>query len=282
MAGVLLLPAPQQRTDTTFSASGLNALSVENRNGATIVRGWDREQVRIRAAARPQDRIEVDIDRSDAMIMVETERGQDVQYEIDVPARMAVMVEGVNQSVRIDNVIAPISVESVNGDIVVRGGRRNIVLETVQGRITLEGAAGSIDVSSTNNAVQIRQTSGEITVETVNGAVTLEDISATQVDASTVNGGVSFSGAVAAGGRYFFSTHNGTIDMRVPQRTDAKFVVSTFNGEFEVDFPIQLRDVDTRGQYEFQLGSGAARVELESFSGNVRVLRARQGSGGQR
>lgn len=282
MASALLLPgtAPQQ-TDTTFSASGLNTLSVENRNGATIVRGWDREQVRVRAAARPRDRIEIDVDRPGAMILVETGRGQDVQYEIDVPVRMAVIVEGVNQSVRIDNIMAPISVASVNGEIVVRGGRRKVVLETVQGRITLEGAAGSIDVSSTNNAVQIRRSSGSIIVETVNGAVTLDDIRATRVDASTVNGGLSFSGPLASDGRYIFSTHNGTIDMRVPQSTDAMFIVSTFNGEFEVDLPIQLRDVDTRGQYEFRLGNGAARVELESFSGNVRVLRARQGSGGQ-
>src|SRR5690606_40723931 len=59
-------------------------------------------------------RSDVDVDRTDGMIRVETERGREVQYEIDVPVRMAVDVEGTNQSVRIDNVMAPISVESVN------------------------------------------------------------------------------------------------------------------------------------------------------------------------
>lgn len=281
MAGSLLLAVPQERTDTTFPANGLHRLMVENRNGATIVRGWDREQVRIRAASRRQDRIDIEVDRADGTIGVETDRGQDVQYEIDVPVRMAVDIEGTNQSVRVENIMAPIGVESVNGEITVRGGRRQVSLETVQGRITLEGAAGSIDVSSTNNAVLLRRSSGEISVESVNGAVTLEDIRATHLDASTVNGTVTFSGTLAPQGRYSLGTHNGTIEMRVPQGSDATFVVSTFNGEFEVDFPIQVRDQDTRGQYQFRLGSGAARVELESFSGNVRVLRARQGTGGQ-
>src|SRR5690606_242023 len=92
LAGALLLSAgPQQRTDTTFSANGLNALLVENRNGATIVRGWDRNEVRIRAASRGQSSVDLDIDRRDGTVMVETDRGRpEVQYEIDVPARMAV------------------------------------------------------------------------------------------------------------------------------------------------------------------------------------------------
>ncbi|NLG62312.1 MAG: DUF4097 family beta strand repeat protein [Candidatus Cloacimonetes bacterium] len=281
MASALLLAGAPQRIDTIFPADGLNVLVVENRNGATIVRGWDREQVRIRAASRPQDRIDVDVDRTDGMIRVETERGREVQYEIDVPVRMAVDVEGTNQSVRIDNVMAPISVESVNGEVSVRGGRQSIRLETVQGRITLENAAGTIDISSTNNTVRVRRSSGVIMVETVNGSITLEEVRATELEASTVNGSVLYNGTLDPAGTYTVSTHNGTIDMRVPQGTDATFVVSTFNGEFEVDFPIQVRDQETRGQYQFRLGSGAARVELESFSGNVRVLRARQGSGGQ-
>ena len=276
LAGALLLSAgPQQRTDTTFSANGLNALLVENRNGATIVRGWDRNEVRIRAASRGQSSVDLDIDRRDGTVMVETDRGRpEVQYEIDVPVRMAVEVEGTNQTVRIDNIMAPITVESVHGEIIVRGGRGEINLETVQGRITLEGASGIIDVSSTNNTVQILRSRGDINVESVNGTVTLEDVRASHVDASTVNGTINFSGPLESSGRYSFSTHNGTIEMRVPQQTSATFVVSTFNGEFDVDFPVQLRDVRTRGQYEFQLGGGAARVELESFSGNVRVRRA--------
>src|SRR5690606_9111313 len=189
-----------------------------------------RNEVRIRAASRGPSSVDIDIDRRDGTVAVETDRGRpEVQYEIDVPARMAVDVEGTNQTVRIDNIMAPISVESVHGEIIVRGGRGEISLETVQGRITLEGASGSIDVSSTNNTVRILRSRGDFNVESVNGTVTLEEVRASRVDASTVNGTISFSGSLDSDGRYSFSTHNGTIDMRIPQQSNATFVVSTFN-----------------------------------------------------
>lgn len=275
LAGALLLPAApqQQRTDTTFSAEGLRTLSVENPNGATIVRGWQREQVRVRATSRAARDIEIDRDRRG--ITIEASGRGTVQLEIDLPARMAVAIEGTNQSVDVQDVMAPLEVESVNGEINVRGGRGAIQLETVQGRITVDGASGQIEASSTNNTVQIRNSSGDIDAETVNGAILLDGVRASRVSASTVNGALRFEGPLARDGHYAFSSHNGTIELHVPASSSATFEVSTFNGEFEVDFPVQLRDREARGQYQFRLGDGNAHVELESFSGDVRVLRTR-------
>ncbi len=274
LAGALLLPAaPQQRTDTTFSAEGLQALSVENPNGATIVRGWEREQVRVRATSPARGDIE--LDRRSRGVTIEASGRGTVQLEIDLPARMAVAIEGTNQSVDVRDVLGPVEVESVNGEITVRGGRGAIQLETVQGRITVDGATGRIEASSTNNAVQIRNSSGEIDAETVNGSILLDGVRSRRVHASTVNGALRFEGPLARDGHYAFSSHNGTIELLVPAGSSATFEVSTFSGEFEVDFPVQLRDREARGQYQFRLGGGEAHVELESFSGNVRVLRTR-------
>jgi hypothetical protein len=52
--------------------------------------------------------------------------------------------------------------------------------------------------------------------------------------------------------------------------------VATFSGGFESDFPVTLREVLGGGRnFQFTLGDGAARIELESFAGQIRL---RQGS----
>lgn len=278
LAGALLLPGvAQQRTDTTFSAAGIDELSLDNMNGSTVVRAWDRDQIRVRATHDADDYI--DIDRSGSTIDIEpdSERGApgSVRFEIDVPARLAVRIEGINHPTQIEGVAGAIDVETVNGDIDVRGGTGDIDLETVEGRIMLTGASGRISVTSVNQGVHIANSSGEIDAETVNGPVTLTGIRSAQVSASTVNGPLSYDGALASDGAYALSSHNGDIEMHVPQGSNATFVVSTFNGEFEVEFPVQVRDREARGRFEFQVGSGGAHVELDSFGGDVRVLRTR-------
>lgn len=278
LAGAMLLPvAAQQQTDTTFAADGIDELSVDNMNGATVVRGWDRDQIRVRATHREGSYI--DIDRSGNTIDIEPDSDHglpgDVQFEIDVPARLAVRIEGINHPTQVEGVAGAIEVETVNGDIEVRGGNGEIDLETVEGRIMLSDANGQISATSINQGVHIASSSGQIDAEAVNGPITMTGIRSAQVRASTVNGPVSYDGALASDGDYSLSSHNGDVEMRVPEGSNAMFIVSTFNGEFEVEFPVQVRDREARGRFQFQVGSGGARVELDSFGGDVRVLRTR-------
>ena len=49
--------------------------------------------------------------------------------------------------------------------------------------------------------------------------------------------------------------------------------VSTFNGEFESDFPVPLKETRKGKRFSFTLGGGSAQVSLESFQGTVRLVR---------
>ena len=51
--------------------------------------------------------------------------------------------------------------------------------------------------------------------------------------------------------------------------------VSTFNGDFSACFPVQLTG-KTKHRFNFTLGSGSARLELESFSGDIKICRPGQ------
>ena len=275
----LALPAAaqEQRTDTTFAAAGATELRVENMNGSVTVRGWSRNQVRVRATHGGRDYIEIRHSSDVIDIEAESRRGApgNVHFEIDVPAALAVEIEGVYNHTTVHGMAGDVVVETVDGNIEVRGGRGRIELESVQGSVTVDGAEGEIAVSSVNNGVRITDSSGPIEAETVNGPIALTRITSRRVQATTVNGSVTYQGSITNGGRYHLGAHNGDVQLSVPSSTSADITVSTYNGEFEVEFPVQVRAGEARGRFQFQLGRGGARIELESFGGNVRVLRTR-------
>jgi DUF4097 and DUF4098 domain-containing protein YvlB len=132
---------------------------------------------------------------------------------------------------------------------------------------------------------------GEIAAETVNGDLTLERIESTSVDVATVNGDVTYDGAIRDGGTYRFGTHNGDVELRVPDQINASVFVRTQRGDFESHFKVELPAQTTSAadneserrrrerrnrRFTFTLGNGAARVELESFGGDISLLKRSQ------
>jgi DUF4097 and DUF4098 domain-containing protein YvlB len=106
----------------------------------------------------------------------------------------------------------------------------------------------------------------------VNGEIRLERITSPSVEGATVNGEIVYDGTIQDNGRYWFNTHNGDLVVSVPRNANVTVSVSTFNGEFESDFPVTL--TGTRGKrFNFTLGGGSARLELESFGGTIRLVR---------
>jgi DUF4097 and DUF4098 domain-containing protein YvlB len=186
---------------------------------------------------------------------------------------MGLDLSGVYTDVKAAGVRAPISVETVQGEVDVTGGEGLVSLRSVQGSVTLRQAKGRIDVHSVNEDVRVSDASGEIVAETVNGEIALDRVDATSLDASTVNGDVGYDGPIRSGGRYSLSSHNGDVTLTVAEGTSATVSVSTFSGEFESEFPVTLRETRKGKRFSFTIGSGSAQVTLESFQGTISLVR---------
>ncbi|HET8625066.1 MAG TPA: DUF4097 family beta strand repeat-containing protein [Gemmatimonadales bacterium] len=268
----LLASIAMPQADTTFAVERSQRLEVSAHSGAIIIRAWNRNAVRVKAELGPRARLTVD--QSSATVSVHTRgaRSGPADYDITVPAWMALSLHGVNTSITVDAVQAAIRAETVNGDIAVKGGEGLVALSTVEGAVTLEGAKGRIDVESVNADVTVQNSDGEVRAETVNGGITLAGVRADAVDATTVNGDVIYDGPVRLAGRYRLVTHNGDVTITIPPGTDARVSVSTFQGDFESDFPVTL--TERRGKrFDFTVGRGGAAVDLESFQGTIRLVR---------
>lgn len=261
--------------DSTVPVERGQRLEVNVHGGEISVRTWARNAVRVEA--EPGNRTRVEITRSGSTLDVRTEgrRGPPelMELTITVPDWMPLDLAGVYTDIAVTGVRGPVSAETVQGEVRVEGGNGLVSLRSVQGPVSLTGGKGRIEVSSVNEDVEVSGSSGEISAETVNGSVTLTRVDATSVAATTVNGDVAYDGPVRNGGRYGLSSHNGDLTLAVTEGTNATVSVSTFNGEFESEFPVTLTDTRKGRRFSFTLGSGSAQVTLESFQGSIRLVR---------
>jgi DUF4097 and DUF4098 domain-containing protein YvlB len=266
-------PSRAPQTDETVPVSRGARLFVENFAGEVIIRAWDRDSLRVQARHATRARINIRTVPTGIRLTSSGDRGPvgSIDYEISAPAWMPIKVDGTFNFVTIEGSQAEVAVETNRGDVVIKGGN-GVLAKSVEGGITVEAARGKINVSSINQGIAISGASGEILAETVNGPISLSRMDASSVEASTINGNITYEGTAASAGRYRLTTHNGNIVVGVPETASATFYVRTYNGGFNSALPVK-GDANVRGgrRAMFTLGGGSAEFELESFSGSIRL-----------
>src|SRR2546425_6034703 len=262
------------QTDTRFAVVPGARLDVNNFRGSIAVSTWAKSAVRVQAEHSSRDRVQVS--GSEAVVSVKSTGkygpSQVIDYVITVPTSMALALSGVYTDITVEGSQGEITAETVQGEVKVTGGSGFVSLRSVNGEVTLDKARGRITLNTVNEGITLRDASGDVAAETVNGDVRLERIESGNVEANTVNGAITYEGTIKESGRYRFATHDGDLDIAIPDNASVAVYVSTFGGAFEACFPATLTGkADDR--FSFTIGSGSARLELESFNGDIKLCR---------
>jgi hypothetical protein len=263
-----------ERSDESVDVSRGMRFRLESLRGAVTVRGWDKDVVRVQGRHSPNDKVHVRRGRSAVSVTDEPERGQSgrVEYEIDVPRWMPLSIEVTFDSISVDGVEAEVVVETVRGQVSIKGGRGTVRAESIEGRVSVEGARARVEVSSVNDAIRLDGIIGDVSGETTNGGIVMTRMQSSTVEATTVNGGISYEGSIADEGHYTLSTHNGDIVVSIPARSNVSLDVTTYQGAFTSDLATKGSPPSRRGgQATYVLGSGSAMMDLESFGGSIKV-----------
>lgn len=267
-----------QQLDTTITVRPGARLEVNNYGGVIVVRAWTQDRVRVTASHSSRTQVRVSASESEVSVHAEGHRGtpQLTDFEISVPRSMALRLSGTYTHIEVDGVDGAVSAETVEGDVTLRGGNGTATLKSVEGDVMVTGARGRVDAASLEGVVHIAQATGEIVAETVDGDIFLEGIDSPSVEANTTDGDIYYDGTIKDNGRYRLVTHDGDVTVGIPERVNATVSVVIFDGDFESSFPVQITQSQRRGRFQFTLGSGGARVELETFDGDVELLRPNQ------
>jgi hypothetical protein len=277
MLVLLAAQAPQGfQTDTTISVNQGTRLKLDNQGGDITIHTWERNQVHVQASHSRRTHVGIRLSGAVLSLDAEADRGPAnmVDYELTVPVWMALDLGGMYATVTIDGASrAPITVQTLEGDITVKGGGESVKLGSVSGRIAVSGARGHIELNSVSENIEASDLAGDVVAETVSGDIFLRRIDAKSVDVQTVSGELIYDGRVMDGGRYSLLTHSGEIYFSVPEGTNATIATAIGSGEVRASFPLPASERPSRRRQTFRLGNGSATVDLETFSGDVRLMR---------
>lgn len=271
----------QRTIDTTIAVRANARLALSVQTGNITVRSWSRSQIRIMAESDDRTpRIEVSETPAGVRVTTSHRGGHEADFTISVPSGTAIEIQALSSDVEINNVCGALDINNTNGDVAVNCTEGDVRVQTISGDIMLANARGPVDLSTTSGDIDVRALRGPVTLQAVSGDITIEAVESNEITAETVSGDVEYSGRLADSGRYKFASHNGDVTVHLGGTPNATIAVETFNGEFESEFQIQLREGSRIGKnWEFRLGTGSARVQLSSFSGTIALRRSGAGGG---
>ena len=274
IAGLLLMAAPAQQKDTTFSVDPHGRLQIEDLRGDLSIRTWDRPQARVVTDDDDAPQLRVDAGSSTVRVGFDRFHGQlGGDLEITIPATMAIRVAGNQGDVQARGLQGEVSIDLIMGSIELTGGRGLVSAHTVQGDVEVHDAQGRLDFATTSGDLEASNLSGDLVAKTISGDIQLHRIDAGSADVSTVSGDLTYEGNVRERGQYSLKAHSGDVTLAAPEPVNATITVSTFSGDFDTDVPLRLNEQQGGKRFSFTLGTGSAHVDLESFSGDIHLAR---------
>lgn len=205
-----------------------------SRNGGVAIKGWDQNEILVRARVQAAAATQAEADQLVKQIRVETAGGKvfasgpenrrnyqwSVTYEIFVPKRT------------------------------------DLSLEAYNGGIYIADVSGRIDFTGHNGGVVLKRVGGSVRGGTMNGGLVVE------LDGASWNGEV-----------LDVKTTNGGIVMAIPENYSANLQTGTVNGHLSIDFPVTVQGRIGK-ELAVNLGNGGATVRAMTTNGGVKIKRA--------
>jgi DUF4097 and DUF4098 domain-containing protein YvlB len=213
---------------------GANPLDVDTGgNGGISIRGWDRGDVQMRARIVARADSEAEARRIAAGVRIETAGG-------------TIRAEG------------PRTDRDTSWSV-------NIELQVPRNAI--------LTLNTRNGGISIADVRGQVTLHTINGGVSLTSVNG-DIRGETKNGGLSINlaGDHWDGQGLDVETHNGGINLTMPDQYSAALETSTVNGRISIDFPVTVQGRIGR-QLTTTLGAGGARIRAITTNGGVTIRR---------
>lgn len=253
--------------------------------GTITVQGWDSDQVEITGTL--DDEAELKVSTSPGAVTVRVEypkserirnrgRGRECNLVVRVPGTATVEVEGVSANIVIRDVQGRVHAEAVSGGIDISGRPVAVDATTVSGSVVVEGAEKSIRANSVSGSVEVSADGGELYLESVSGRIRIRGGTLDRVEAGSVSGNVEFEGRLGRNVRMDLNSHSGSVDVRLLGEVSARLSLETFSGSIESEFGGEA-DRESRftpkKSLEYTVGSGEGRVNINTFSGSIRLMK---------
>lgn len=270
----------EEKVDLRKGASAEGTVYIENIVGSITVQGWDKKEIYVTGSLGDDvEELKFETGKRKSFIEVKyplraRNLNKGAKLHIMVPKKSRVEVESASAGITATGLQGVVKMESVSGSVEFRGRCKVLECESVSGSVRVAGSASTMELSTISGSVKAKGQEAEMEAETVSGSINLNYERLLDLSAESVSGSIKVKGDLDDRGSFSCETVSGSITFTVPGDVNAEFEVTTFNGSIDNEFGQRARRTSRYApgkELEFQNGDGEADVQLNSFSGSVRV-----------
>jgi len=224
--------------EKSFTVDESSQFSLENINGAVEITSWDQQVIQVKATIKAdnqddRDRISIDMQQNSRGVIVETRYKKESSWGFNNSQSGNVTYE-----VMVPSDVNLSSIELVNGSLIIENVHGDVNAELVNGSVKAVGLMSSSDITSVNGSIKVAY------------QAKVNDIK--QVKIQTVNG---------------------SIKLVLPESISASVDAETLHGSIKNDFGLSNDEENFMGKsLQGDIGSGDARISLESVNGSIKIL----------
>jgi DUF4097 and DUF4098 domain-containing protein YvlB len=263
-------------------------VNISNIKGEVTVSAWDRNQVQVTGrlgdGAKP---LAIEGSNGNMTIKVESQGksrwlnfGSDTSMgastlDVRVPKGTSLDVDVVSASMNIDGIDGgTVKVNTVSGKARINVRSPSVDADAVSGSIELAGSADKVRLQTVSGDILAPNVGSEANLQTVSGRIRVSGGPWRKLNLSTVSGDVQLAGGVAPNGTFDVDSMSGDVQVQAPANLSAIIKASTFSGDLRTDFgTVKKPEHGPGSELEATVGAGGAKMNIETFSGDLRIRR---------
>jgi hypothetical protein len=278
----------QQAIDETRTLASDARVEVHNIKGSIRISAGNEDRLRLTGQLGKDAKLEIEGDDPDAL-KIEVEypnssgwgwgwggggSGGDTHLVLELPRGVRLEVSAVSAEVEISGISGSVlEAETVSGSLVLT--------ESAPGKLELSTVSGALRADTGAESIQLESVSGELRVvaprarslraETVSGDLEVELAQPAQdIRIETVSGSARLLGGPAPGGSLRAETLSGRLRLELPASTSARISAESFSGRIRSAVgEVEKAEFGPGSSLSGQIGDGSARIQLETFSGDL-------------
>ncbi len=263
----------QVRRDTVLTAPPGGQLRLIIGEGEARVHPGAASRIRIRTEQDATGELSIISSQSGVEVMAsdETRPRRGTRFDIEVPIGYRVQVTATKADLTFAGALGELAATLQRGSIEVSGATSTVSVTIFQGAISVSDITGPVTALAFNGDIGIERARGNVVVRNTSGHIRIAETSGDSTLASSVDGDVSYAGALRRGSHYQLQSHTNDVLLIAPIGSGAEVRAFTQRGTLVSDVRWQPLSGNNGRAMRMRMGDGAASVVLESFSGTIEV-----------
>jgi DUF4097 and DUF4098 domain-containing protein YvlB len=269
-----------------FAADG--TIEISNVRGSVSITGGNADRVTLGGSLGAQSKLSIESSNRHLELHVESEgksggwlgsRGpqSDTALVLSVPHGVSLKLDLVSADGKFNGIDGKsVEIDNVSGNVVIDAAPRSVDVDSVSGNVALQTAHAGVTehahLQTVSGNINVTGTDGRVKLETVSGKITFAAPTVAEFGAESVSGSIEASAAPAKAARFHVETMSGNLHLHLPAAVSARVHAETFSGGLHSDFgTVNKVEFGPGSNLDVRMGEGDARVEAQSFSGNVEL-----------